>query len=65
MAEPAERDAAQDRVVRFGASLLRFSQLPPGNSIEPGATQLTRMPFFASTAASLCVYDIIAAFTAP
>src|ERR1051326_6089949 len=29
---------------RRGLLILARSQVPPGNSIEPGATQLTRMP---------------------
>ena len=49
-AQPAERDAAQDRVVEAaGCRSCASPTLPPGNSIEPGATQLTRMPFFASS----------------
>ena len=51
--EPAERDAAGgSRRKAAGPRVLARSQVPPGNSIEPGATQLTRMPRFASTAAA-------------
>src|SRR5207302_6838050 len=46
-AEPTERDAAQDGAVKRGLAVLLRSQVPPGNSIDPGATQLTRIPFLA------------------
>jgi hypothetical protein len=38
-----------------GSSVRRFSQEPPGNSMEPGATPFTRMPSGANIAAWLCV----------
>lgn len=54
-AQAPERDARQhariERIAREPPPL----QLPPGNSIEPGAMQFTRMPCFASATAWLCV----------
>ena len=65
MAEAAERDAAQDRVVKVRRVGLALFPVPPGNSTDPGATQLTRMFLRASAAASLIVYSMSAALTAP
>jgi hypothetical protein len=39
--------------------------VPPGNSIDPGAMQLTRIRLLASAAAWVKVYSRIAALTAP
>ena len=43
-----------------GFSFWRRSQLPPGKTMDPGATELTRIPFSAASLAKLAVMLIIA-----
>lgn len=52
-------------VIRFTASGESHNCFAaPGDSIGPGATALTRMPWPAHSAASVCVIDITPAFAA-
>ena len=48
--------------IPFGSVIQRLSQLPPGNRIDPGATELTRIPSEASSVAMTFDKLISAAF---
>ena len=63
---PSRPKGIESRIVSYIGVLtfLIVCHIPPGNSIEPGATQLTRTPFGASSAAVVFEYEIKAALTA-
>src|SRR5437660_12829888 len=64
---PRRPNGIERKIALYSWGLLALcrSQLPPGNSIDPGQMQLTRTPFLASAAARFWVYCTTAALATP